>query len=168
MAHEFPALASRATVRLVNHGPELLTMFADRGHAYAAEVLTKDGVELLLGKGVTDIGPGHVTLSDGSSLKTRCVVWGGGLKAAPVAAAPGLPQGKGGRIDVNLDFTVPDFPGVLVIGDIANIPTRTARPTRSSGRWRSRAAAPRRRRSSPTARARRPSRSRTWTRGRWR
>ena len=94
MAHEFPALAPRATVRLVNHGPELLTMFADRGHAYAAEVLEKDGVELLLGKGVTEIGPGHVTLSDGTVLKTRCVVWGGGLKAAPVAAAAGLPQGK--------------------------------------------------------------------------
>src|SRR6187431_1751193 len=56
MAHEFPAFAPRATVRLVNHGPELLTMFADRGHAYAAEVLEKDGVLLLLGKGVTDIG----------------------------------------------------------------------------------------------------------------
>jgi NADH dehydrogenase len=122
MALEFPALAPRATVRLVNHGPELLTMFADRGHAYAAEVLTKDGVELLLGKGVTGIGPGHVTLSDGTTLKTRCVIWGGGLQASPVAAAAGLPQGRGGRIDVNSDFTVKDFPGVLVIGDIANIP----------------------------------------------
>jgi NADH:ubiquinone reductase (H+-translocating) len=124
MAHEFPALASRATVRLVNHGPELLTMFADRGHAYAAEVLSKDGVELLLGKGVTDIGPGHVTLSDGTVLKTRCVIWGGGLQASPVAGAAGLPQGKGGRIDVNADFTVDGFPGVLVIGDIANIPNK--------------------------------------------
>jgi NADH:ubiquinone reductase (H+-translocating) len=124
MAHEFPALAPRAKVRLVNHGPELLTMFADRGHAYAAEVLQKDGVELLLGKGVTEIGPGHVTLSDGTVLKTRCVVWGGGLQASSVAAAAGLPQGKGGRIDVNPDFTVKGFPGVLVIGDIANIPAK--------------------------------------------
>ena len=73
---------------------------------------------------MTDIGPGHVTLSDGTTLKTRCVVWGGGLMAAPVAAAAGLPQGKGGRIDVNPDFTVAGFPGVLVIGDIANIPDK--------------------------------------------
>ena len=56
MTHEFPALAPRATVKLVNHGPELLTMFADRGHAYAAEGLRKDGVELLLGTGVAEIG----------------------------------------------------------------------------------------------------------------
>ena len=83
---------------------------------------------------MTDIGPGHVTLTDGSTIRTRCVIWGGGLKAAPVAAAAGMPQGKGGRIDVNPDFTVAGFPGVLVIGDIANIPAKTARRTRSSDR----------------------------------
>ena len=124
MVHEFPALAPRAKVRLVDHGGALLKMFADKGHAYAARILEKDGVELLLGSGVTDIGPGHVTLTDGSTIRTRCVIWGGGLKAAPVATAAGLPQGKGGRIDVNPDFTVDGFPGVLVIGDIANIPAK--------------------------------------------
>ncbi len=124
MVHEYPALAARAKVRLVDHGQTLLKMFAAKGHAYAAEVLQNDGVELLMGSGVTEVGPGHVTLTDGSTILTRCVIWGGGLKAAPVAAAAGLPQGKGGRIDVNPDFTVAGFPGVLVIGDIANIPAK--------------------------------------------
>jgi NADH dehydrogenase len=77
-----------------------------------------------MGTGVTEIGPGHVTLSDGSTLRTRCVIWGGGLMAAPIAGSSGLPQGRGGRIDVDPDFTVPGFPGVLVIGDIANIPAK--------------------------------------------
>jgi NADH dehydrogenase len=125
MTVEFPALATRAKVRLVNHGHELLSMFADKAHAYSARILEKDGVELLLGTGVTDIGPGHVTLSDGATLLTRCVIWGGGLKAAPVAgaaASAGLPAGRGGRIDVAPDLTVPGFPGVLAIGDVANIP----------------------------------------------
>ena len=99
-------------------------MFFDKGHAYAARILEKDGVELRLGVGVKAIGPGHVTLSDGSTIKTRCVIWGGGLMAAPVAGASGLPQGRGGRIDVGPDFTVAGFPGVLVIGDIANIPAK--------------------------------------------
>jgi NADH dehydrogenase len=122
MAYEYPAFASRARVHLVNHGKELLSMFADKGHAYAARILQKDGVNLRLGVGVTEIGPGHVTLSDGSTILTRCVIWGGGLKAAPIAEAAGLPQGKGGRIDVRADLTVDGFPGVLAIGDIANIP----------------------------------------------
>ena len=124
MSHEFPALAPKAKVTLVDHGHALLTMFADKGHDYAARVLQKDDVELLFGTGVTEIGPGHVTLSDGSTIRTRSVIWGGGLKASGIAATSGMPQGKGGRIDVNPDFTVTDFPGVLVIGDIANIPAK--------------------------------------------
>jgi NADH dehydrogenase len=124
MVHEFPALAPQAKVTLIDHGHALLSIFADKGHAYAARVLEKDHVELRFGTGVTEIGPGHVTLSDGSTIRTRCVIWGGGLKAAPIAGTSGLPQAKGGRIDVNPDFTVPGFPGVLVIGDIANIPAK--------------------------------------------
>ena len=49
MVHEFPALAPRAKVILVDHGKELLKMFFDKGHAYAARILEKDGVELRLG-----------------------------------------------------------------------------------------------------------------------
>ncbi len=124
MVHEYPALAPRAKVHLVDHGHELLKMFADKGHAYTARILEKDGVELRMGSGVAEIGPGHVTLSDGSTIRTRCVIWGGGLKAAPIAATSGLPQGHGGRIDVERDFSVAGFPGVFVIGDIANIPAR--------------------------------------------
>ena len=123
MLHEFPELARRAKVHLVDHGKELLKMFFDKGHAYAARILEKDGVDLRLGVGVKAIGPGHVELSDGSTISTRCVIWGGGLMAAPVAGA-GLPQGRGGRIDVGPDFTVAGFPGVLAIGDVANIPTK--------------------------------------------
>ena len=144
-------------------------MFADKGHTYAAEVLRKDGVELLLGVGVTEIGPGHVTLTDGSVIKTRCVIWGGGLKAAPVAGAAGMPQGKGGRIDVNPDFTVQDFPGVLVIGRHRQHPGQgrqdpsAARVGGAAERRLGGEDDPRR-----TARARRRSRSTTSTRGRWR
>jgi NADH dehydrogenase len=124
MVHEFPALAPRAKVHLIDHGTALLAMFADKGHAYAARVLEADGVDLRMGTAVKEIGPGHVTLSDGSTIKTRCVIWGGGLMAAPVAAASGLPQGRGGRIDVQPDLTVAGFPGVLAIGDVANIPAK--------------------------------------------
>ena len=53
---------------------------------------------------------------------TRCVVWGGGIKAAGVAADAGLAQGRGGRVDVEHDLTLAGHDGVYVIGDIANIP----------------------------------------------
>jgi len=119
--HDLPV--DRAKIHLIDHGHALLAMFAERAHSYTAEVLEKDGVQLRFGTGVSEVGPGHVTLSDGSSIRTRCVVWGGGLKAAPLAGAAGLGQGAGGRIDVQRDLTVDGFPGVYVIGDVANIPT---------------------------------------------
>ena len=124
LAAEYPDLAvSEANVRLVSHGHELLAAFSDKAHGYAAKVFTRNGVKLMLGLGVTEVGPGHVVLSDGSTIRTRCVVWGGGLKAAPIAGSAGLTLGRGGRIDVQPDFTVEGYPGVYVIGDIANIPS---------------------------------------------
>jgi NADH dehydrogenase len=124
LAAEFRDLAvSSSRVILVDHGHAVLGPFSEGSHDYAAKVLQRDGVQLRLGTGVTEVGPGHVVLSDGSTLRTRCVIWGGGLKAAPVAGAAGLTQGRGGRIAVEPDLTVAGFPGVYVVGDIANIPT---------------------------------------------
>jgi NADH dehydrogenase len=62
-----------------------------------------------------------VTLADGTKIPSRVVVWAGGLKACPMLATSGLPQGKGGRIDVAPDLTAPGFDGVYVLGDAANI-----------------------------------------------
>jgi NADH dehydrogenase len=128
LAAEYPDIAVGDTsVRLISHGHELLAPFSSRSHEFAARILTHNGVRLMLGVGVTEVGPGHVVLSDGTTIRTHCVVWGGGLKAAPIAAAAGLVPGRGGRIDVEPDLTVAAFPGVYAIGDIANIPSSDGR-----------------------------------------
>jgi NADH dehydrogenase len=66
--------------------------------------------------------------SDGTVLPTRCVVWGGGIKAAAVAADCGLAAGRSGRVDVGPDLTLAGSPGVYFIGDIANIPDTDGKP----------------------------------------
>ncbi len=124
LASEYRDVAvGKAQVHLVDHGHALLAMFSQKAGDYTAKVLQKDGVRLHLGTGVTEVGPGHVKLSDGSTIKTRCVIWGGGLQAAPLAADIALPTSRGGRIDVAPDLTVEGFPGVYVVGDVANIPS---------------------------------------------
>src|SRR4051812_6298777 len=123
MSVEYRDLAvSAAHVHLVDLGPVLLGPFSDKAHDYVAKVLHRKGVHIHLGTAVTGIGPGHVALGDGTAIRTRCVVWGGGIKAPPLAARSGLPQGRGGRIDVQPDLTVESFPGVYAIGDVANVP----------------------------------------------
>jgi NADH dehydrogenase len=44
------------------------------------------------------------------------------VTAAPLAANSGLPQGRGGRVDVRPDLTVTGFPNVYALGDFANTP----------------------------------------------
>ena len=87
-------------------------------------------------------GRGTSTLADGTTIQTHCVVWGGGIMAPPLAGAAGLPQGRGGRIDVQPDLAVEGVPGRL--RGRATSPTSRAAPTagrtRSSDRWRCRAA----------------------------
>jgi NADH:ubiquinone reductase (H+-translocating) len=124
MSVEYHDLAvTAAQIHLVDLGHTLLGPFSDKAHDYAAKILGRKGVRLHLGVAVTEIGAGHVTLADGTTLPTRCVVWGGGIKAPPVAAAGALPRGRGGRIDVQPDLTIADATGVYVAGDIANIPS---------------------------------------------
>ncbi len=123
MPDEYRDLAvSHATVQVVDLGDVVLNGFSDRAHKYASKVLTERGVTLRLGTGVKEVAADHVVLSDGTTIETRCVSWAGGLMAAAPAAASGLPQGRGGRIDVGPDLTPEAAPGVYVIGDMANIP----------------------------------------------
>ncbi|HET7049529.1 MAG TPA: NAD(P)/FAD-dependent oxidoreductase [Solirubrobacteraceae bacterium] len=114
--------AGAAQIHLLDFGDALLKPFSDKAHGYVAKVLEEKGVKIHLGTGVKEVATGHALLSDGSTIATRCVIWGGGIKAAAVAADGGLAQGRAGRVDVEGDLTLAGHPGVYVIGDIANIP----------------------------------------------
>jgi NADH:ubiquinone reductase (H+-translocating) len=123
MPHLHPHLAvAGAQVILLDLGHAVLGPFSPDAHDYAAKQLQRRGVQLRLGTSAKEVGPGHVTLSDGTTLRTHLTVWGGGLMAAPLAADAGLSQGRGGRIDVRPDLTVEGFPSVYALGDLANIP----------------------------------------------
>jgi NADH dehydrogenase len=114
--------AKAAKIHLLDYGDALLKPFSDKAHDYVSKVLTEKGVELHLGTGVKEVCTGHVLLSEGSVIPTRCVVWGGGLKGAAVAGDGGLATGRGGRVDVQASLTLDGDPDVYVVGDVANIP----------------------------------------------
>jgi NADH:ubiquinone reductase (H+-translocating) len=140
---EYEDLAiSSARLYLVERGSVLLGPFSPRSHEYASKVLHRDGVILKLNTAVNEVHPGHVVLSDGSTIKTRCVIWGAGLRAAAVGSGSGLPKGRGGRINVEHDLTVEGFPRVYALGDFANIAgsngdflPQLASVAQQSGRW---------------------------------
>ncbi|GHF79422.1 NADH dehydrogenase [Amycolatopsis bartoniae] len=114
-------VAASGKVYLVDMLPDILMPFSEKSRKYAAERLRAAGVELKLGVSVTEVRKDGVLLKDGTFIPSRTVVWAGGLKARGLLGDSGLPQGKGGRIDVGPELTVPGFEGVYALGDSANI-----------------------------------------------
>jgi NADH:ubiquinone reductase (H+-translocating) len=110
-------------ITLIDRGSNLLGAFSDKSHRYAHKRLTKQGAEPRLSTGVASVHADRVELDDGTSIRTRTVIWGGGESAAQVVqATAGLKIGRGGRVDVLPDLTVEGHPRVYAVGDAANIP----------------------------------------------
>ncbi len=118
----------RARVILADHGDVLLAPFSDHAHTYAADVLRRKRVELLLGRSVTEVAHDRVCFGDGSEIPTRCVVWAGGMATPDFEGADRLPTVARGRIETGPDLAVAGHPGVYAVGDIAGVAGPDGRP----------------------------------------
>ena len=133
---------ARRQVLLVDGGHAVLHGFSSESQSYAAKMLEERGVQTRLGTTVKEVGAGHVILSDGSRIDSHVVIWAGGLRASSLSDQLGIQTGKGGRIDVQPDLTVPGFPRVYALGDFANIAGDDGKPlpqlasvAEQSGKW---------------------------------
>ena len=111
----------KARVVIVEMGKEVLAPFKDNLRAYAKEELEQRRVEVRLGEAVAEVGPTFVRLKSGEEIKAHTVIWGAGVRANPLADMLGLPQGRGGRIKLNPDLSVPDHPEIFVVGDMGEV-----------------------------------------------
>jgi NADH:quinone reductase (non-electrogenic) len=84
-------------------------------------MLAERGVELRLGSAIKKVTATQVELADDSQIPARIVIWAGGLRASSLAEHLGVAQGRGGRLDVEPDFTVKGFPLVYALGDFSNV-----------------------------------------------
>lgn len=110
-----------ARVIIVDMGKEVLTQFKENLRAYAKEKLEERRVEMRLGEAVAEVGPTFVRLKSGEEIKTHTLVWAGGVRANPLADMLGLPQGRGGRVKLNPDLSVPEHPEIFVVGDMGEV-----------------------------------------------
>jgi NADH dehydrogenase len=111
----------RARVLLLEQADRLLAPFGAGSQRFAREVLTRRGVDVQLSTAVAEIADDRVVLASGEVIPTRSVVWAAGVQARPLAGALGAPQGRGGRVTVEADLSVPGRPDVYCVGDIADI-----------------------------------------------
>ena len=108
----------RARVILVEAGPRLLPALHPDSSERALKQLQGLGVEVLLGKPVTEIFPDGVEVA-GKRIRSYNVIWAAGVRASPLVATLGAELGPGGRVKVLPDCSVPGHPNVFVIGDAA-------------------------------------------------
>jgi NADH dehydrogenase len=111
----------KARVIIVEMAKEVLAPFKENLRAYAKDELERRRVEVRLGQAVAEVGANFVRLKSGEEIKAHTLIWAAGVRANPLADATGLPQGRGGRIKLNPDLSVPDHPEIFVVGDMGEV-----------------------------------------------
>ena len=119
LARDFRHIDPRqARILLVEAGPRLLSSFPQPLAEYAQRALEKLGVTVMLGQPVENIGADGAMVG-GQTISAGTVIWGAGIEAAPGVKMLGVPLDRAGRVSVGPDLSVPDLPGVYVLGDSA-------------------------------------------------
>jgi selenide,water dikinase len=109
------ALSGRAcAVTLVERAPELLPEYGPAARGRARRLLEARGVRVVLGREVAEVGPGMVTLADGTELPSALTLWLTG--AAPNALTRASSLAKDARGFVLVDGTLREADGAPVWG----------------------------------------------------
>ena len=110
----------KARVVLIEAGPRVLAGFADDLSAYAQRSLESIGVEVMLGKAVTECSADGVVFG-GETLHSKTLIWAAGVRASPAAEWLGAPADRAGRLEVLPDLSVPGHPDIFALGDTVAI-----------------------------------------------
>jgi NADH dehydrogenase len=137
LRHEFRSIDPKtARILILDGGPRLLPTYPEDLSKHAEASLLRLGARVRTGVMVTEVDGSGVTFrneSGGSErLATRTVLWAGGVQPGGfgriLAARTGVPTDRSGRIKVRPDLTVPGFPEIFVVGDLAAIATEDGHP----------------------------------------
>jgi NADH dehydrogenase len=83
-------------------------------------------------KNVDEEGLTIETGQNTDSIAAKTVVWAGGITASPLgkllAGRTNAESDKGGRVKVKPDLTIPNYPDIYVVGDLASAMDRDGKP----------------------------------------
>jgi NADH dehydrogenase len=120
---DFAAFDTRQAARciLLEMQEDLLPPYAKSLRDYTRRVLEARGVEVSTDTVVDSVEADNVHLRSGTSIPTKTLIWGAGVKASPVADMVTADRAPDGRVKVNPDLSLPAHPNVYAIGDMAAI-----------------------------------------------
>ena len=110
----------RTRILLLEGGPRILPAYAPDLSESAVRQLQKLGVEVRVPAMVTRIDPGAVWVGT-ERISAAVILWAAGVAASSLGKKLGAPTDRAGRVLVNPDLSVPNYPEVFVIGDLATL-----------------------------------------------
>ncbi|MBK9155984.1 MAG: NAD(P)/FAD-dependent oxidoreductase [Chloracidobacterium sp.] len=128
LASDFKAIdTSEARVVLFEGSDRVLGTFASDLSDSAKQQLEELGVEVRLNSFVTEIEPGRLKVGD-DWFKCDVVLWATGVAASPLGAQLGVETDRAGRVKVEPDLSIPGYPNIFVIGDMASLLQESGEP----------------------------------------
>src|SRR6201991_3747515 len=121
--------STKARVILLDAAPAVLPPMGEKLGERAAARLEKMGVEIQLGAMVTDVDRNGITVKDSDGtvrrIESATKVWSAGVSASPlgkdIADQSTAEIDRAGRVKVLPDLSLPGYPNVFVIGDMAAV-----------------------------------------------
>ncbi len=113
---------------LVDLAPAVLPELGPRLGDYALKVLRERGIEVRLGVSVASVSGHTITLTDGTAIPSRTLIWSAGITANPLTATLGLPLSRG-RLITDAQMRADEH--IWALGDAAAVPD-LAQPAASS------------------------------------
>jgi NADH:ubiquinone reductase (H+-translocating) len=124
-----------ARIILLDGAPRVLMRFPEDLAEKACRSLAKLGIEVKCGARVQRVDTDGLTIeSDNQTypIAAKTVIWAGGVTASPLgkilATRTKADGDRGGRIKVKPDLTIPNYPDIYVIGDLASATDTHGRP----------------------------------------
>lgn len=112
---------------LVHPGAVILPELGEPLGHYAQEKLAQRKVDIRVNTRVQGISDRGVELSDGTMIKANILVWTAGTSPNPLLQSLPCKKEKG-RVAVNAQMEMPDWPGVWALGDCAIVPDPQGKP----------------------------------------
>lgn len=110
---------SEAKIHLIEAAPRLLTMYDEDLSEYTKRSLEEMGVTVRLSSPVKDLRSGEIEL-EGETIRAANIIWAAGVEAPVVTRDLGVGLDRAGRIIVETDLSLADYPEVFVAGDLAH------------------------------------------------
>lgn len=120
-------LLKEVSITLVERAPRLLTAFPPGVSRYAERILTRMGVRVMTDTAVLSVDETGIT-SDRGEIPASKVVWAAGVQPSPLRTLPPVARDGRGRIEVLPDLSIPGYPQVFAVGDIASVQDPTGTP----------------------------------------